>query len=448
MKRPQLILHIGIQKTGSTSIQRALESNIKLLNSEMIYYPLEFVNNIFGKELNTLINNELLYYAKYGEGKVVEEQRKKTERFVSKAIKKFFRSKCEKMIVSDESFYPRWDIIEFYEDISNIRQNEKDGVDNIFGFYVFCEDLYKEKLKRLKQLFKDFDIEIICYLRRQDLQFESHYNQVIKAMTLLPIFEKNKIYLEEFKELYGFPFHELTSSDYPRFFYDFLVYRYRNLCYYETLSVWADVFGKESILIKPFEQRLFKNGLVEDFFVDVFNIDKNKLVDNGQRHLYKRISRDLVEYIITLNNIPKRVHTETLEKISLKLNNICMYHHYFSTNDRMQLLNYFKEGNEKIARKFLNREDGILFYEDIDTKQEAYPGLSIETKLFLDKEFEQFFKRSYRICFIIQIFIEVKKRVQNYLITNKNLKIIGKIKVYLYSIVIMCGKTIKRFSIG
>jgi hypothetical protein len=50
------------------------------------------------------------------------------------------------------------------------------------------------------------------------------------------------------------------------------------------------------------------------------------------------------------------------------------------------MLEYYKEDNEKIAREYLGREDGVLFYDKRRDEKDDYPGLSLQAALDISRE--------------------------------------------------------------
>ena len=373
-----MILHIGTSKTGSTSLQRAFESNLDLLRAEGIYYPASRTGVAFGMELYSLMSKEIMSIHKQESRDAINDLRKIKESVTSAAIHDFDRSGCTRMILSDERFYGGFDLLRFY--IWGYAKNGREK--GSFKEFLSLEKLFTEIWIELKHLLKDFDIKVVCYLRRQDLWIESAYNQMIKENGVAPLLECRK-YREFMIESNNNPLPEVENG----YFNDYMIYRFKKTCYYENICALAEIFGKENIMIKPFEKKQFKQSLVKDFLISVLKINEEKVLAVEEWHNNKGLSRDMIEYLI--NHQPaQRWDTNNLYEIERKLNRDRenLYNQYFTVPERIRFLRYHKEGNERIASEFLNREDGMLFYEEIE-KQDNYPGLSDETKSFLDEEF-------------------------------------------------------------
>ena len=52
----------------------------------------------------------------------------------------------------------------------------------------------------------------------------------------------------------------------------------------------------------------------------------------------------------------------------------------------LEIFEYFKESNGKVAKEFLGRKDGVLFREKLRDKADDYPGLSYRAAFYISKE--------------------------------------------------------------
>ena len=390
MAKPELILHIGKGKSGSSSLQKAFDDSAEIFRSGGIYCP-RAPKKRFGSALYFCLESELVRGAILGETPV--NLQNKTDSLVKEAIRQFKKSNCKKMLISEERLSTIPNLYKFI-DVVQEKAVSNDGKKDLFRRFQRYEDSYINKLNRLKQLFNDFDVKIVCYLRRQDLFIESGYNQLHKTI------HRRQKYYDSLRECRGYQKLILNSMEEKSsrllspymdidYFHDFYLYNFKNTCDYKKLCLWADVFGKENIIVKPFEKGQFRRGLVKDFFVDILNVSEDKLTKLKELYVNEKISHDLLEYLIKYEPPRECYNKEDLYNITRKLNNANNFQQYFTLRERIQLMDFHNEGNEKIAREFLGREDGVLFYEEIGTKEEKYPGLSDETKLFLDREFKQ-----------------------------------------------------------
>ncbi len=125
MKRPKLLLHMGVHRTGTTYLQDTLAHNRPRLKEAGICYP-----RAFDRSLGNGVAWKLM------------DGRLSTKEFIEKVQQEC--EGCERIIVSDEDF-------------SQMRDTAW-----------------------LKKLAGHFDIEVFVYLRRQDIWLESWYNQHVR----------------------------------------------------------------------------------------------------------------------------------------------------------------------------------------------------------------------------------------------------------------------------
>lgn len=442
MAKPELILHIGTPKTGSTSLQRAFESNIGLLNSEGVYFPVPFSQATYGNILPLLVSREFIQIAKHSDNKDIEVCRRDTENLVSKMIAGFSKSNYKRMLISSENLYLNFIFREFFREYSDL-MGSKEYTENLLEGFKALGNISRERINRIRQLFKDFDIKIVCYLRRQDLWIESAYGQMIKQLMWREFGEIRK-HIGLNAHLHDFPFSLTEKSG---FFNDVYILWFKRTQYYSNIRLWSDVFGSENIIIRPFEKEQFKRGLVKDFFADILKIEEDKLTEIDETRFNDRVSRDLLEYLVKYQPDCSAYKNAYMD-ITRKLNNADRYQNYFTYEERAQLINYHEAGNKRIAIEFLGREDGILFYEDIKTGQDDYPGLSEEAEELIENEFELASRKNkmkYRLYNGYgSIYLRKKAFAQqNFKIKGRH-KIVYSIMIYSYAIVSFIAFIIKQ----
>lgn len=136
MKR--LVLHIGSNKTGSTSIQQFLHRNHDVLHAAGIYFPSEATSPLHAHHyLASSVRSHP--FKVYDDGKTPQEL---TESILIGS------QGCDRIIISSELFFDEKSIAE-------------------------------DKLRVLTSEFEH--VEVIVYLRRQDLYAESFYNSRIRT---------------------------------------------------------------------------------------------------------------------------------------------------------------------------------------------------------------------------------------------------------------------------
>lgn len=215
----------------------------------------------------------------------------------------------------------------------------------------------------IRAYFSDFEVEVVVFLRRQDDWLESAYQERLKNG---PKIASTRRYL--------------TSQ-------------IQGLDYYKMLRSWADVFGNDHIRVGLFERSAERLSVEETFL---------RLIGAGMDPDYvmpekmnSRLNRDCLAFF---GRMPET------RRVGLKFTNYAaVLREYSEINpdapewkkawspaERREIMERFAASNERVARKFLGREDGQLFQgglPDLDEPWAPYPGLSVakaaEIGLFL-----------------------------------------------------------------
>jgi hypothetical protein len=133
----RIIIHIGTHKTGTTSIQKALFLGRESLSKVGVLYPATDLDR--GTRQRLRKQGEMSAVARRGRPRAVERER-------SALTKEFEASGAHTMVISEEGLSgPNPNCVEFF-----------------------------------RPLAAQYQLEVVCYLRRQDLFVESFFNQVIK----------------------------------------------------------------------------------------------------------------------------------------------------------------------------------------------------------------------------------------------------------------------------
>ena len=187
-------LHLGMPKTATTALQRFFFKNREVLNQRGVGYPImpfhfEHVPDARNAHFLVLFN-ENKEAPEWKEGFSVLKEEAKT---------------YDKILMSDERL---WSV-----------QRKK-------GFW-----------RNVKKGFSDagLDIKIIVYLRRQDEQVESHWNQKVKE----PKTHMSEIFAEYME----------------KGMHNYMPFRYA-----KALKRIAKHIGKENIIVRAFEKRQFEGG--------------------------------------------------------------------------------------------------------------------------------------------------------------------------------------------
>ncbi|CEN56199.1 hypothetical protein [Candidatus Methylopumilus turicensis] len=309
-----LYLHFGTHKTGSTSIQNFLYGCREELQKIGFYYPTEGSYFYSGESSQSLFAHSLI------------DARPK---YISKNVS--------------------WDKASCISDLKRDLENSK-SPNTIISSEHFSSIKTQDSLVEIKDIFTNYfeNIKIIIYLRRQDHFFESRYNQQVKAGLITATFE------EVLKDFLG------------------------NYNYNDYIEMLSNVFGKANIIIRPFEKsQLHMQNVVHDFFKILhLNID-----GNIQDDINKSIPTEMSEVIrLFNNNFDNHSQRQRFYKF-IKTSSIDFdktLYTILSPRLRKEILDFHREGNYQVAKNYLGRENGLLFYEPEVSSKPLYPGIATE----------------------------------------------------------------------
>lgn len=300
MAKKTVFFHIGTHKTGSTAIQKFLLDNEELLNKFGFIYNNSIYNGINHMELSHNIN----------------------------MWDEIYLSPDKSYIFSSEDFY-----------YSFFQKNKNPNILKV--------------LENYQGKFKNHNIKVIVYLRRQDEFHESLNNEIIKR-------------------------HGFTGK-----FSDSVV----PLDYYKALSFIAEKLEKTNIIVRSYEkEQFYKKSILSDFLsiLDLEITDEYKV---EQEVVNPSLTTEKMEFTRYINMLDLPIGFRTkfshlIIKSALNSNEASLFRKQdlISPQDAKLLLATYEEGNQAIAREFLGREDGKLFYEEVvdDPNWKPFPGLTKE----------------------------------------------------------------------
>ena len=306
MKR--LILHVGTQKTGTTSLQVFLADNRKQLGEQGFFVP--GTREKYKEAINERNAHFLVWHSRSINVPelVTDEVKRKTKRNI-KAFKKSVRDH-DAVLMSDETLW--------YEGAR--RPNSWSIMKSVFQDAGFDE------------------IDIVVYLRRQDDYICSLWNQRVKGSL------KSTVSCVDFV-------NGRTSK--------------RLMDYSEVLSEIEKVFGKEHITVREYRRDKLAGGDVRRDFCSIIGVD----AESGFTFADVRPNLGLTSNIAEIKRAANssEVYQAGPNFLRASAQNVSVS---TSGNDarsllppdlRQEILDRYAEGNERIAREYLGREDGKLF---------------------------------------------------------------------------------------
>ena len=327
-----LYIHIGTHKTGTSTLQLFFYQNRERLKQLGFFYPTEGT-----------------YYKPLGR----KASEKGGQCFLAFAMSGVYpdwlNEKCQLTKKEECIKEIREDILPYQDDANILISTE----------HFFRKVKPEEILEIVEGM--NFKLKIIIYLRRQDHFLESLYNQSTK----------NARYKDRFEQFVNQEIQDKGSYCY----------------FYPKLLEFASIFGQENIIVRPFEiAQFYHQNLIEDFLnILGLSLDETFSLPASQN---ESPPTELIQLMVLLQqqfkaDIRQRVVLNRLlreKTFSLEIDR--KKYSLFSPKWRRETLQHFEDDNARIAREFLNRADGRLFYEplpDQDAVWEPYPGLSQET---------------------------------------------------------------------
>jgi hypothetical protein len=299
----QIFLHIGTQKTGSSSLQFFLHNNRERLAELGYLYPSQ-----------KKAHHNLAYI-------LLEDPKANYQANTwDDIITEIDNSSLDKVIISSE-FFVQTRKISFIQKIA-------------------------EKLKK-------YQTKIIIYLKRQDKKMESSFNQQMKTAVY-------------------------TGG------VDFFLKESMTPDYFKILNNWSQIFGQDNIIVRPLEKEQIPD-IYQDF---LHNLGISSL--DGFNKTEDRNIKPNIAQIVAINFINQKTATKLglkrqgFHKLNQKPQSFSTknypksffrYTQHWKASTKYNLIPYEKavevlekcqEQNTKIAKQYLNREDGCLFYEPLE----------------------------------------------------------------------------------
>jgi len=201
---------------------------------------------------------------------------------------------------------------------------------------VFAETPNNDPIEAFARQLSGHTANIIVYLRRQDHLIESVYK------------------------------HWVMFQGYKKGICDLIPIM--NLNHYALLDRWANVFGKRSLIVKAYEEKQF---LDKNIFSDFLNILGLKFTSDYvlPEHKESNISYNnkTIALFLFLN---KRCPVNQVRKLRSVISQIDEVKttrssdtSLLSPSKRIEILKKYETSNQQVAREYLNRSDGRLFYE-------------------------------------------------------------------------------------
>ena len=322
-----IYLHIGMPKTGTSSLQKVLFNNREKLLENGYLYPMSGIRHN-AKEIEDRYCHNLLALS-----------------FLD------FKEKNDLL-----SQFPTWEGLK--TEIDSI--NPKDVIISAEAF-TFYDVFYKtETIAKVKDLLINYKIKIIIYLRKQDDFLESCYRYMVNIGAC-------RVGIKEF-------FNEIKHM----------------FNYYQILENWADIFGYENIIVRRFDQKNMKNNNFDDFFKLINLLDNKTLFEiDYVDKINVSPSVKMTKIILPLNSFNEMViekivnifydnywrryqdflrylrNNKMICKIISSLPTFLVDDMLILPEEKQKFMKQFEQSNSQLAIKYLGHKDGKLFENNL-----------------------------------------------------------------------------------
>jgi len=303
-----IYLHIGHEKTGTTSLQTFFSMNQKLLlRKRGVLYP-----NLFPTKTPPSYFN----HAQFASGFLPENERS-------------FARLPGGISISDA--------IAVLRSLINSRNPKK----VILSCEQFSSRFKAEHIRLLKDSLDFAEVKVVSYLRRQDAYEVSRFSESLKYG------ETNWL--------------DLTIKP-----------KYRKLDYYANISPWAEAFSSENIILKIFEPSIFiGDRLYKDFLtaIDEEWQPRYTIPSTENTSISFEEASILIEanqYLVTWKEANEAGNVELFyqsQRMRKELLSLLKQHRdvlgftplssKFSSIDKATFLDFFNDSNRKLAEKYL-----------------------------------------------------------------------------------------------
>lgn len=297
---PTIFLHIGLNKTGTTAIQKFFTQNREDLQRHRLLYPVTGASRRAHYQVSAALG--FLPAAKRKTTDVVSppELRRALEEEISS-------SSAEAVLLSSEMF---------------TRQMP---------------------LQPVRELFSGYPVKIVVYLRRHDHWWESVYNQAVKTVTNPPWGSG----IDEF-----LAFRRSGKGGF-RYFGD-------------LVDHWATTFGKENIIVRPYEREQNQPNIVVDILRAIGYGHVATDIPVEPEHINQSLSSAALERIdqYQRSDLDDDTRAQLIAKTK-KRDSKTDPQSEIDPELRLQLVQENLQDYAYIAKEYLGREDGRLFWEPL-----------------------------------------------------------------------------------
>lgn len=311
----ELILHIGTHKTGTSSLQKFLQINDRVLAENGFYYA---------SRPNAKNSNYLAQL-------IASKQLKKAQTFLDYNVQRAKRSGAHTVIVSAESFYA---MTKFFHQLVGKE----------------CSDYWETELELIELLHmslpRDVQSKVVVVFRRQDRFLESIYGQLVKSRSVALSIDEFRLFMAE-------------TLDYQRHLEVWnSVFRDCLACSYEAMSGNINDYFIREILSLENAGR-FRS----------LDLRANERLSRDVLEYKKIINR------FETSDIEKRLNKQICSELSNAFPDCGKYSEHLTPDKRISLVTEMSKGNEMLVKRFGIKPFPAVS-DDFGQRLACYPGLS------------------------------------------------------------------------
>ncbi|EOH7075098.1 coiled-coil domain-containing protein [Campylobacter coli] len=325
-------VHIGTEKTGTTSIQEFLYINKSIIQKQNYFFAqsigiknhwdLAFLGYSLNKKDSYILNNSLWNF---------------------QAIKQHKKNIFSK--IKDE-----------------VKFNHK---------IIFSSELLQSRLTRKREIVKLYtffkkigftNIKVICYIRDANEMLRSLLSEAIKWE------EIDSFELKEEKEEYKLGYKKN-------------LFHFHHICNHkQTLQWWGEIFGKENLIVRLFDKNEFYQGdLLKDFIHSIgLEWDDEFIIPPKQNESLDLLGIDLLrrinKFLPLFCNNARNIFRGDLHHFAVK--------HFTSKDSHLKFqppkevvqsyIDYFEESNEWVRKEFFPHKERLFSKKDLTDYKENY----------------------------------------------------------------------------
>lgn len=333
-----IYLHVGMPKTGTTSIQQYLHDSRSLLRRYGYVVPL-----CPGRTNH----RNLTQYALPDDSRANIRRAKGLTSV--EAVKRFRESFAAKFAAEARGWGADENILLTGEHLILLTGEEE-----------------FDRLKELLAAAGNRDVQVLIYLRRQDEFYVSLYSQAIKnggTADWVALGEKIN--------------PDAIGNEVPATLFE----------YDKVVANWSAAFGSANVRVRAFERRqLVREDVVPDFLAAVHcdalsalapSVRTNRSLDVRSIEYLRRLNKLFPRDAVGWDSGGRAAIISALERIS---NGVGLR---MKPSAACKLLDRYREGNAWIAKRYLGRPDGNLFQEEPGSGAERSPRLSVDESIEL-----------------------------------------------------------------